>query len=185
MSNKTYYGDTHTFTGRDSNNRVVIKAGKDETLEVNGIFSTEIRAYSGFYTPVHGDATTNSTSSWQKMQGTCSQLATSNGFTYVADGRLVYTGAITRLFSISYTIPAYSSVTGHTLQFGIAKNGASPLRGTWSQNTTTTASSFSCFSCTCLISLATNDYIEIFCNDQTGTSDITYGNFSLVIQAIY
>lgn len=96
-----------------------------------------------------------------------------------AQARLRYTGAETRLFVATYTV-SFNGPASSEMVFGLAKNGSvSPtsklLTGTDATPATTAISA------TSLISLSTNDYIEVFVGNTSNTNDPTVKVLALEI----
>jgi len=86
-------------------------------------------------------------------------------------GRLQYTGTVTpRVFSIHATV-SHSGGAGDLALFAIAKNGAA-ISESRTLNEIKTAAEVHQVSVTALVSLATNDYVEVFVANTSSTGDV-------------
>lgn len=88
------------------------------------------------------------------------------------NGRLRYTGATTKMFHTAFTISMDGEGAGTNLYvFGIAKNGVvgdcKVIQSIAVSNDTQSTALH------CMVSLATNDYIELYVGNLTDTDDIT------------
>jgi len=95
------------------------------------------------------------------------------------DGRLRYTGATTKMFHTAFTISMDGEGSGTNLYvFGIAKNGvvASACKVIQSIAVSSATESTALH---CMVSLATNDYIELYAGNLTDTDDIIVKTINL------
>lgn len=103
------------------------------------------------------------------VAGTWSSTTVDN-FSASAAGRLTYTGAITRNFMIDSTVTMHPAASNVDCAMLIAKNGAvitaSQMWSHISHNAEQQVSS------NWIVSLAQNDYVEIFVSNLSGTQDI-------------
>jgi len=95
----------------------------------------------------------------------------------VSNGRLRYTGTSTRVFRVTAKV-AFTGATTDVLVFGLAKNTSLDLtsRGLKAMDATGTVDSLTL---SALVSLATNDYIEVFVGNTTDTSGPTVSVLSI------
>lgn len=96
------------------------------------------------------------------------------------NNRATYTGAITKTFYIGATM---SLTSGNNNQIGvyIAKNG-SVITSSEIYMTTNASGRAESGAVQCTTSLATNDYIEIFVENDSGTTDITVTEINVIIR---
>ena len=95
------------------------------------------------------------------------------------DGRLRYTGATTKMFHTAFTISMDGEGAGTNLYvFGVAKNGvvASACKVIQSIAVSSATESTALH---CMVSLATNDYIELYAGNLTDTDDIIVKTINL------
>lgn len=120
-------------------------------------------AFGGMY--VSSSATTTlSADTPAKAAGTMSSMGL-NGFSY-ATGALTYTGTATRVFEVQANGSVHSITGAETLNFYMYKNG-SPITGARIMrkvsNNDVGAVGIGCF-----VSLATNDYVELYVSSLGG-----------------
>ena len=94
------------------------------------------------------------------------------------DGRLRYTGATTKMFHTAFTISMDGSGSGTNLYvFGIVKNGTpgdcKVIQSIAVSNDTQSTALH------CMVSLATNDYIELYVGNLTDADDIIVKTINL------
>lgn len=102
-----------------------------------------------------------------------------DSFTHTSPNRLTYTGTATKVFHVTLSASMEHSANNTTIDTAFAKNG------TVDTNTNilrlVSANSVGAISVERLISLATNDFIEIFSDaDNVGTTTMSKGNLSIV-----
>lgn len=96
-----------------------------------------------------------------------------------SNGRLRYTGTATRVFHVTAKV-AFTGATTDVLVFGLAKNASLDLasRGLKAMDATGTVDSLTL---SALVSLATNDYIEVFVGNTTDISGPTVSVLSIEV----
>ena len=126
--------------------------------------------------------TVSATSTDYKVSGTTTLESISQKFTMPTDNRLTYGGAITRDFRVLVNA-ALESGNNNVLGIYIAKNGTVLTN---SSNFCTTSSSGKADNNTSqtVVDLATNDYLEVFVSNETGTNNITATYMSVIVEAI-
>lgn len=165
-------------------------------LTASGGVSTGTLATSGTYTPAGRVVVPMGEVSYFNTTGTAVTISgTSDGSTnmvvvaptstgnFDADfnngggntGRLRYTGATTRMFHVALTVSGTPSQNNDVFVFGIAKNGtpvaASKVLSSFTGTQTTAIHLF--------ISLATNDYLEMYIGNMTAARNITIKSINL------
>lgn len=141
------------------------------------------RAYGGFYfsTPA---ATTLAAATPAKASGTTTALSLAK-FTMPASNRLTYTGTATRLFHVktSVTVIKAASTGAALASLYLAKNGSvitgAQNRQMLADNTTAEYG----FDVSWVVSLATNDYLELFL-EEAGGDDMTVQLGQLIASAV-
>lgn len=144
-----------------------------------GITNTaELAAYS---MQNNATATTISTSGTPvKAAGTTTASSVNQKFTHTSN-RLTYSGALTRAFSVEVCGSATSG-NGKQIGFYVAKNG-SVINESEIYVTTNSGSRAEGVACQTIVELATNDYIEIFVENATDTTNITVTELIVIVQA--
>ena len=180
------YGTDVIFTSRSSNTIITLKPGAGEELRVEGSLSSAglslNRALSGYYTLAQA-ATTLTLNTWSKVLGTSTQDAHNYNFT-ITDNKAVYTGSITGIFLISYTVTLYGT-NNDIISVGVSKGGSTPDQSSVTTITMLAASATSTFNNTCHVSLSKNDYVEIFVFNASGSNSITASRLSVNILGIF
>ena len=138
--------------------------------------------YGGLGMAANTTATTIAVSgTYYKVLGTTTANALSS-FTH-ASNRLTYTGATTRYFKISASpISMISAGTNIRASLKFAKNGT--VIGYPVTRKINTGSDVGACSLSFDVSLATNDYVEIFVTNETNTSSVTVEDLYFSITAI-
>lgn len=108
---------------------------------------------------------------FEKIEGTTSASAENEKFSH-SIGRITYTGGITREFVVTASCSANSVATNAvTITVRIAKNGVT-IAESESQATTSASSRNENFYCQALVTMAQNDYLELFIANQTNANSL-------------
>ena len=181
-----YFGTNHVFTSRNSSANITLKAGVGETLLIEGALNgtglTNNRALSGYYSLVPA-ATTLTVNTWTKMAGTTTVDSHNFKFTET-DNRLTYTGTISGIFFISYSV-ALTGGNNNNIELGISKNGATPNPSSVIIGTTTSGGDLLPLAASCHIDLITGDYIECFVRNTTGSANITHSRLTVSVLGLF
>lgn len=119
---------------------------------------------------------------FEKILGTTTASATNQKFSHT-NNRLTYTGGITKEFVVTASISANSvTTTTANITVRIAKNGTT-LADSESQATTSAAGRNENFFCQTIVSLATNDYIEVFIANNTSNLNLLATELNLIVKA--
>ena len=140
-------------------------------------------AYGGFDITTAIATTIAAASTYVKALGTTTISTSSRGVTMPASNRLTYTQAPTRVFQVIVTLTATSAANAQTLGFQLAKNG-SLITNTEVTKSFTLLTDNETISLSTLISLATNDYLELFVSNNTAINDLTITNMSMSIMGV-
>lgn len=89
------------------------------------------------------------------------------------NGRLRYIGATTRSFHVAITVSGTPAVSNDVFVFGVAKNGTPDCKVLGSSSGT----QFSALHC--MLSLAINDYIELYVGNTTAGRNITIKSLNI------
>lgn len=152
----------------------------NQALFVNNVGITNSREVSQYYMNNNATATTvSATNTEYKAEGTTTSGSLTSKFTNT-DNRATYTGSIERIFSVTVTM---SVTSGNNNQIGvyIAKNGT-VIPESETYMTTNGSGRAESTPAQALVTLATNDYIEIFVENATAANDITVTNLNVMIQ---
>ena len=139
-----------------------------------------VAAYGGVtYYNTSGTALTLTTTP-SKVNVVSALTAATTGFDNgTTTSRLRYTGTKTQTFQITANLSFSSTVTG-SLSVGIAKNGTVDADSKIVTGTVSTVGAIQTCSTTLLVTLLTNEYIELFINRVAGVADPTIYTLSLV-----
>lgn len=139
-------------------------------------------AFSGMYMVNNATATVvSATNTEYKVLGTTTQSTFSQKFDH-ANNQLTYKGAITRVFKVLVT-STVSSGNNHQVGMYVGKNGV-VLPESETYTTTNASGRVENVVCQCLVSLSTNDYIEIFVENTTAINNITITGFNLLVEPL-
>lgn len=139
-------------------------------------------SFSGMFMVNNVTATVvSATNTEYKVLGTTTQSTFSQKFDH-DNNRLTYRGAITRVFKVLVTA-TISSGNNHQVGMYIGKNGV-VLPESETYTTTNASGRVENVVCQCLVSLATNDYIEIFVENTTAITNITINGFNLLAEPL-
>tara|TARA_R110000824_G_scaffold3490_2_gene16515 strand:+ start:393 stop:1241 length:849 start_codon:yes stop_codon:yes gene_type:complete len=151
-------------------------AGSGITVATSGatiVFTaSEATNYAQSYMQANATATTIAATVTPVLVAGTWTVDTLANFTGTTAGRLTYTGTTTatKLVTATLTIEI-SAGTNQKVSVYIAKNGA-VLAGSRQETDISAASVLVNMSCSFNVSLATNDYIEVFVQNATGTNDL-------------
>jgi hypothetical protein len=116
-----------------------------------------------------------------KVAGTTITGSFIEKFTHT-DNRLTYNGALTGFYKIT-SIVSLTSGNNNVVQLRVGLNGTTSVPST-SQTTTSGAGKSENVTCSDIVSLNTNDYIEIFTANTTGTNNITVSEVNVIIERL-
>lgn len=119
---------------------------------------------------------------FEKILGTTTASSVNQKFTHT-NNRLTYTGGITKEFVITASISANSVVTNSAnITVRIAKNGVT-IADSESQATTSQSGRNENFFCQTIVSLSTNDFIEMFITNNTTANNLLATELNLIVRA--
>jgi len=119
---------------------------------------------------------------FEKIEGTTTASATNQKFSHT-NNRLTYTGGITKEFVVTSSISANSVVTNNVIiTVRIAKNGVT-IADSESQATTSASGRNENFFCQTIVSLAPNDFIEVFIANNTNANSLLATELNLIVRA--
>jgi hypothetical protein len=166
---------------------------KDETtanantaLRVGGLLADMCdqfdTAYANYFDFSSASVTTVAQSNtWVKLNTTTTQGFSRNGLSH-SNNRLTWTGATTRVFRLE-GVASVVSGSNNVIHVAFFKNGdlwpCSEQDSTVGTGGKSTAIPFHC-----LIELATNDFIEVYVKNASGTANITLDNVNVIIQQL-
>ena len=132
--------------------------------------------------------TTNPTSTWIKVNFISTALSYTNGFTNPSVGRLTYTGADRLMFhtGLTFTIepPTVPPYNNNVYDFAIFKNGLL-LNGSLVSLSVDGSNNEQSTAIHKFIGLQTNDYIEFYCRNASGGSQLfTCSHFNFFVMSM-
>jgi hypothetical protein len=141
-------------------------------------------SYGSYYMVGNATATTISTiSTYVKIAGTTTTGSLQN-FTNSTTNKLVYTGTLTTTFIV--VVKAAISNGGNanqTVRIAIYKNG-SIIASSEIEYILTSLNSQFATPTQCLVSLATNDYIEVYIENTTGANNLTANDLNMIVSNV-
>lgn len=117
-----------------------------------------------------------------KIAGTTTANSINQKFTHTSN-RETYTGAINRNFKVTATVSVTSASANDQIGFYVAKNGT-VLTESEMYVTTNASARAESVTIQTLVSLVTNDYIEIWVENDTDASDVTVTFLNVVIEPL-
>jgi hypothetical protein len=137
-----------------------------------------------YFTDNTTQTTINTQNTFQKILGTTTPNSNNQSFSHT-NNRLTYTGAATKLFKITTnaSINPVNTTNVITLLTRIAKNNTT-LPESQFKSTIYYTSDNETFHNQVLVSLSTNDYIELWVANTTNTDGITCVELNVVVEAL-
>jgi len=135
-----------------------------------------------YYMTGNATATTiGSINVFVKAAGTTTAGSFIEKFTHT-DNRLTYNGAFTGFYKVT-AIVTLTSGNNNVVQLRVGVNGTTAISST-SQATTSGAGKSENVTCGDIVSLSTNDYIEIFAANTTGANNITVSEINVILERL-
>lgn len=174
-----YILDTVNFSGGGSY-LTGVNSMDNKALFNNNVGIDNSADVSQYY--MNGNATAtviSATATEYKISGTTTSGSATQKFTNT-DNRSTYTGALTRFFKVTATI---SVTSGNNNEIGlyIGKNGT-VLPESEIYGTTNSGGRAENIVCQTLVELTNGDYIEIFCENNTSTSNVTATDLNVIVE---
>lgn len=117
-----------------------------------------------------------------KVAGTTTASSINQRFTH-SNNRVTYIGAITRSFRVSSVASVTSSSSNKQIGFYVAKNGV-VIDESEMYMTTNTNSRAESIAIQTIITLSTNDYLEIYVENSTDATDITVTFLNTIVESL-
>ena len=117
-----------------------------------------------------------------KIAGTTTAASINQRFTH-SNNRATYVGALTRAFKVSAVASVTSATANKQIGFYVAKNG-SVLPDSEMYVTTNANNRAESVAVQTIVSLATNDYIEIYVENDTDNTDVTVTYLNTIIESL-
>jgi len=176
-----YILDTINFSGggtyltgvsyTDNKTRFVNSKGIENTAEIGNYYMTN-----------NATATTiSATNTPVKASGTTTANTINQKFTHT-DNRLTYVGALIRDFQVTATV-SLSSGNNNLIGVYVAKNGT-VIPSSEMYSTTSSGGKAESITCQTILELNENDYIEIWVENNTATSDITTEYLNVICKSL-
>lgn len=117
-----------------------------------------------------------------KIAGTTTSNTITQKFTNT-NNRATYTGGLTRIFDVSAIASVLSASSNDQIGFYIAKNGV-VIDSSESYLTTNSSNRAENIIVKAIVELSTNDYVEIWAENATDTSDIVVTDLNVIVKSI-
>jgi hypothetical protein len=150
--------------------------------EVKSVVNSLFTAYLNYF-DFSSESVTNVVvaDTWYKLNTDTTEGFSRNGLVHT-NNRVTYTGDSTKVFKI-IGIASISSGNNNILHVAFFKNGA--IHPCSEQTVTTSGSGkASNIAFQCLIELGTNDFIEVYTKNQSGTTNITLDNINVIVEQL-
>lgn len=136
-------------------------------------------AYGSFYITTGLTNTANGTPAKLVGSGVTAENI-SSGFTHATPNKLTYTGTATKVFKITADLTCTHTAQNAILTFSIAKNGTN-ITNSSIQRKVGTGGDIGALSMSWAVSLATNDYLEVYADStEAGTTTVSLGSITVV-----
>lgn len=150
---------------------------------------SSISSYTEIYDDSAGNSTTIATAGTFVLMATITTQGLTNDATLTTNsaGRVTNTSGVSKTFAATYSVSATSTASNKNLMFRLAKNGQSnsiPYSETDTITSSGGGSKASSVSNTVLVTLGNNDYIEIYCTNNTDTNPVVLEHLNLVLRQI-
>jgi hypothetical protein len=116
-----------------------------------------------------------------KVLGTSTANSINQKFTHT-DNRLTYVGALIRDFQVTATL-SLTSGNNNIIGVYVAKNGV-VITSSEMYSTTSSGGRAESITCQTILELNQNDYIEIFVENSTGTTNITVEYLNVICKSL-
>ena len=134
--------------------------------------------YGCFYVSTPAETSISGATTPTKAAGTTTEIA-SNGFSHTSN-RLTYSGTATLKFYVQGNVSATKAAgTSADIRYAIAKNGTIVTGLSVSRNTSSTAEGAMAFGG--IVTMATDDYVEIWVENLTNSDNLTIQEGSLTV----
>jgi len=154
---------------------------KSRWIECRGVRNSA--AISSYYMNGNATATTIAVVSTPvKAAGTTTSSAITQSFTNSTANRATYTGVIQRDFKVS-AVMSVESGNNNVIGLYIAKNGTIVVESEI-YITTNAGGRAEAGVCQAIIEAVTDDYIEVFVENSTGTTNITVTDLNVIVEAL-
>lgn len=135
-----------------------------------------------YYMAANATVTTITTASTPvKIAGTTTENPITERFTH-SDNKVVYDGGLPRIFNI-HVNSSMSSSSSNILNLYAAKNGT-VVSAPYGAGTANSGGRVENISLSFVVEMETDDYIEIFCSNETGANDITVENLNVIVSEL-
>jgi hypothetical protein len=142
--------------------------------------NVKLKASVGHFTMIDNTAATtiSASNTYVKISGTTSANSNNKQVSHTSN-KLTYTGTETKLFTATSSL-SLSGTNGDDISIRIAKNGTT-LSGSQIRVTISGNGHVEVLAVQSLISMATNDYLEMFITNNTSTNSVTVKNMSMLM----
>lgn len=138
-------------------------------------------AYGGICSSAQKTITVSASDTEYEVDNVCSLMMVNNEFSNTTTYRLQYDGAVTKKFIISAHFSSSCEANDKQIILSIGKNGTALGGGSITQNKKIATDSGSTAT---LCTLSTGDYISLFINNKTDTSDVIVSSLTIVASQI-
>jgi len=138
---------------------------------IRDFVDSAVNSHGSLYVTSSSATTITTPGTYYKMAGTTASVAL-HRFTSPTNNRLTYTGTVTSNFHIVINISVLSAGNNQVVGFAVAKNGTT-LAHSIMETKVLTGSDIDVIAIHADTTLATNDYIELWCTNSTSTSTVT------------
>lgn len=173
----------YTAASSSSSNELFRIKGNGDVLVINGTFWPSRLPSGWMYMEANGTATTiTSNATFYKAAGT-STSGSLNQFTMPANNKLLYSGTPTISANVNVTASvSQNQALGSQVTIAVFKNGTR-VTGTNGAATYGMLAQYLSITTNCIVSLATNDYIEVYVNGSVNGQTVTTANMQVTVSA--
>lgn len=137
----------------------------------DNMLPTATTAHGGCYISGSSATTITNAGTFYVLQGTTTAIDNTL-FTHSSPGRLTYTGTVTKTFFVTTTFSYITSANNILVKTRVAKNGTT-IAGSENQFTKTNGADTKSIGSQYIVTLSTNDYVEVYVTCDSAGSTIT------------
>ena len=154
-------------------------ATKNFTVDSIVNYGQGLRSYINYFDYSSNSTTTiSSAATWYKLNSNTTQGYSQDGLTHT-NNRITYGGATTKVFAVQ-AIVSVNGTNNDNVSFAFFKNG-SIVPCSEQDGILPSGSKNIAVPVQCLVELSTNDYVEVWVNNQSAGHDVTLAHLNVVV----
>lgn len=155
-------------------------AGDISPQDIRDMLVTLVPGLGTIYISTPTETTVAAANTPLKAAGTTTLLATAQNFTMPANNRLTYTGTPDVLANVSISISMTAAANNKVVTMYVAENGT-PVAASAVERKVGTGADVGALSVQYALTLSTNDYVELFVENNTDDTNLTIENMVMQV----